>query len=164
MDWFRLLIGPDNGHADALQLSVRAVLLFLFGIACIRIAGRRTFAQASPLDIIVAIVVGSNISRIMTGRAPFWPSLAATLVLVVLHRLLAVGAVYWNGLGWLLKGTPVVILRDGRADQTAMARHGVTHEDLLESLRMEQIERPDQVALATVERGGSISVVPKDKG
>jgi uncharacterized membrane protein YcaP (DUF421 family) len=163
MDWFRLLIGPDNGSADTLQLSVRAVLLLLFGIACIRIAGRRTFARASPLDIIVAIVVGSNISRIMTGRAAFWPSLAATLVLVVLHRLLAMGSLRWHWIGRLLKGEPAIILRDGRPDRAVMDRHGVTDADLLESLRLKQVERPDQVALATIERGGQISVVPKDK-
>jgi uncharacterized membrane protein YcaP (DUF421 family) len=163
MEWFRMLIGPDDGHADALQLSVRTVLLLLFGIACIRIADRRTFAQASPLDIIVAIVVGSNISRIMTDRAAFWPSLAATLVLVVLHRLLAMGALHWHWIGRVLKGEPAVIVRDGRPDRGAMNRHGVTDADLLESLRLKQIEHPNQVALATVERGGQISVVPKNK-
>jgi hypothetical protein len=55
-------------------LSVRAVLLFAFGIACIRIAGRRTFAHYSPLDIIVALIVGSNISRVMTGKGCLLPS------------------------------------------------------------------------------------------
>lgn len=43
-EMFRQLIGPDEG-ADAGQLCVRAALLLVFGIVCIRIAGRRTFAQ-----------------------------------------------------------------------------------------------------------------------
>ena len=89
MEIIRVLIGPDEGNASALQLSVRAVVLLAFGILCIRIAGRRTFSQATPLDIIVAIIVGSNLSRAMTGKAPFFPDLAATLVLVGLHRALA---------------------------------------------------------------------------
>jgi uncharacterized membrane protein YcaP (DUF421 family) len=79
MAWFRELIGPDQG-ADAQQLCMRAILLFIFGIICIRIAGRRTFAQYSPLDIILALIVGSNISRIMTGKADVLPAGAATLV------------------------------------------------------------------------------------
>ncbi len=74
MEMFRALIGPDNGA---------------FGIACIRIGGRRMFSHVSPLDIVVALVVGSNISRAMTGKAPFLATLAATLLLCVLHRLLA---------------------------------------------------------------------------
>lgn len=79
MSWFRELIGPDQG-ADTQQLCVRAVLLFIFGILCIRIAGRRTFAQYSPLDIIVALIAGSNISRMMTGKADVFPAGSATLV------------------------------------------------------------------------------------
>jgi uncharacterized membrane protein YcaP (DUF421 family) len=151
MDWFRLLIGPDNGDATALQLSVRAGLLLLFGIGCIRLAGRRTFAQSSPLDIVVAIVIGSNISRVMTGRAAF-------------HRLLLMAALRWHGVGRLLKGEPVAIIRDGQSDEAAMARHGLSRADLLESLRLKNVERPETVALAMIERNGRISVVPRDKG
>ncbi len=159
MSWFRMLIGPDNGDASALQMSARAVLLLMFGIACIRVAGRRTFSQSSPLDIVAAIVIGSNISRVMTGRAAFWPSLAATLVLAVLHRVLALTSLRWHGLGHLLKGMPATIIRDGRIDEARMARHGISHADLIEGLHMEQVERPEDVALATLERSGQISVI-----
>lgn len=99
MDMFRLLIGPDNGEATVAQICARAALLFMFGILCIRVAGRRTFSQYSPLDIVVAIVVGSNISRIMTGKAPFVPGLAATFLLVALHRAVAMASLRWNLLG-----------------------------------------------------------------
>jgi uncharacterized membrane protein YcaP (DUF421 family) len=161
MDIFRILIGPDNGDDSALQLCVRAAIVFAIGVAYIRIAGRRTFSRASPLDIMVAIVVGSNLSRIMTGKAPFWPALAATLLLVVLHRALAMAALRWNVLASLVKAGPTTLVRDGVADETAMRRHGVSHDDLLEGLRMEQAETIDQVRLATLEAGGKISVIRK---
>jgi hypothetical protein len=96
METFRALIGPDNGDATVAQLCARAVILFLFGVLCIRIAGRRTFSSITPLDIIVALIIGSNISRAMTGKAPFFPGLAATLVVVVLHRLLAMATLRWS--------------------------------------------------------------------
>jgi hypothetical protein len=50
METFRTLIGPDTGDTTVAQLCVRAAILFLFGIACIRIAGRRTFSQITPLE------------------------------------------------------------------------------------------------------------------
>jgi uncharacterized membrane protein YcaP (DUF421 family) len=53
MDIIRALIGPDEGYQSALQLCLRAVFLFAFGVVCVRLAGRRTFSQAAPLDIIV---------------------------------------------------------------------------------------------------------------
>jgi uncharacterized membrane protein YcaP (DUF421 family) len=161
MDILRALIGPDTGDATALQLCTRAVILLLFGVACVRIAGRRTFAQASPLDIIVALIVGSNLSRAMTGKAPFWPALAATLTLVVLHRFLAMASLRWSPLARWMRSDPVVLVRDGVEDPAAMGRHGISRSDLLEGLRMEQAEQVADVRLATLEGGGKISVIPK---
>jgi hypothetical protein len=100
MEIFRALIGPDTGDATVAQLCFRAAILFAFGVLCIRIAGRRTFSQITPLDIIVALIIGSNISRAMTGKAPFFGGLAATLVVVVLHRLLAMATLHWSPRTW----------------------------------------------------------------
>lgn len=160
MEMFRILIGPDTGEATIAQLCVRAVVLFAFGVLCIRIAGRRTFSSITPLDIIVAIIIGSNLSRAMTGKAPFFGGLAATLVVVVLHRLLAMATLRWSALAKLLKGGPVVLVRDGVVDGAAMRRHQIGPADLAEGLRMEQAARVEDVALATLEAGGKISVVP----
>jgi uncharacterized membrane protein YcaP (DUF421 family) len=161
MEMVRTLIGPDTGDATIAQLCARAVILFAFGILCIRIAGRRTFSQISPLDIIVAIIIGSNISRAMTGKAPFFGGMAATLVVVILHRLLAMATLRWNVLARWIKAGAVVLVRDGVADEAAMARHEIGPSDLAEGLRMEQVERIEDVRLATLESGGKISVVPK---
>jgi uncharacterized membrane protein YcaP (DUF421 family) len=159
MEMLRTLIGPDNGDASAAQLCARAVILFFIGIAYIRIAGRRTFSHATPLDIVVALIVGSNLSRAMTGKAPFWPALAATLLLVALHRGFAMLTLHSTWLAKLMNGQPVVLVRDGVEDPAAMRRHEIGEDDLLEGLRLEQVERPEEVRLATLENNGRISVV-----
>lgn len=163
METFRALIGPDTGDATVVQLCARAVILFLFGVLCIRIAGRRTFSSITPLDIIVALIIGSNISRAMTGKAPFFPGLAATLVVVVLHRLLAMATLRWSPLARLMKSAPVTLVRDGVADEAAMRRHAIGRADLAEGLRMEQVDGIETVGLATLEAGGKISVVPRSR-
>ena len=141
MGTFRWLIGPDEG-ADAAQLCFRALVLFGFGVICIRIAGRLRFAQYSPLDIIVALIVGSNISRVMTGKAAFFPALAATLVLVILHRLLALAALRWRWLAPLLKARPIRVIDSGEIDERALRRANLGPNDLAEALRIEQCRRP----------------------
>jgi uncharacterized membrane protein YcaP (DUF421 family) len=163
MEFVRLLIGPDEGDANALQLSARAVILLAFGIVCIRISGRRTFSLRSPLDIIVATVVGSNLSRAMTGKAPFFAGLTATFVLVVLHRLIAWASLRSTWIARWVKFDPLSLVKDGVPDGDAMKREGISHEDLLEALRVEQIETLADVHLANLEGGGKISVIPARK-
>jgi len=160
MDLFRQLIGPDEG-ANGWQLGFRVLPILAFGILCVRIAGRRTFAQYSPLDIVVALIVGSNLSRVLTGKAAFWPALTATLLLVILHRLLAYASLRWRWLGWLVKSRPITIVVDGTADREAMRRGNLTEDDLIAAVRMEQVAEVDDVALAVLEGSGKLSVVPK---
>jgi len=160
MEYIRALIGPDES-AEPWQICVRAVIVFVFGLACLRIAGRRTFSQATPLDIFIAIVVGSNMSRIMTGKASFFGGLAATLLLVALHRLLAMATLRSNLLARIVKVAPTVLVRDGVIDRDAMRRHGISQADLEEGLRLEQVEDCQDVRLATLEGGGTISVVKR---
>jgi uncharacterized membrane protein YcaP (DUF421 family) len=161
MEIFRLLVGPDDG-ASLAQLCARAIVLFVFGIICIRIAGRRTFAQYSPLDIIVALVVGSNIGRVMTGKAAFFPALAATLTLVLCHRLVALASVRWPFIARLITRQPTRLIDDGKVNMTALHRAGLSRDDLLEGLRIERVDDPADVAAATLEAGGKISVIPKE--
>lgn len=165
MEFLRQLVGPDQGNPTTGQFCARAVVLLLFGILCLRIAGRRTFSSLSPLDIFIAIIVGSNISRVMTGNVPFIGCLAATLLVVVLHRLLAMATVHSNLLSLFIKGQPIVLVRAGVPDARAMHSSAVSDADLIEGLRMAQIERVEDAALVTFERGGKISVIPrKSKG
>ncbi len=159
MDSLQILIGPDNGNASSWQLCVRAILLFIFGIVCIRVAGRRTFSQYSPLDIIVAVAMGSNISRMMTGRAQFLAGAAATLTLAVLHRLVAMATLYWPTLGRWVKCQSVELIRDGVVFRDRLKSHAISDADLLEALRLENVDEPAKVALAVLEGGGRISVV-----
>jgi uncharacterized membrane protein YcaP (DUF421 family) len=162
MEMIRTLIGPDEGPQTALQLSFRALFLLAFGILCVRIAGRKTFAQASPLDIIVALILGSNLSRMMIGKVYFFPSLAATLTLVVASRLLEYATLHWGPLASVLKCGPVVLVRDGVMDPKTMRKHGISEGDLAEGMRMEQYEKLQDIHLATLEGGGKISIIPKE--
>lgn len=161
MRLFYDLIGPENGSATWWQLSFRAALLFVVGLVCLRLAGRRTFSKATPLDIIVAIIVGSNLSRAMTGRAAVVPASAATLTFVLLHRLLAMATLRWGALSDLIKAKPVVLVEDGEVRAEALRRHGLSEADLLEGLRLEQVETPAAVRRARLEAGGRISVIPR---
>jgi uncharacterized membrane protein YcaP (DUF421 family) len=161
MDALSTLVSPHD-PANLLLFCVRTVIVLAFGIACVRIAGRTTFSQLSPLDIVVAVAAGSNLSRAMTGSTPFLPSLGATLLLVALHRTLAFAASRWRPLSILMKGRAVVVVRDGVADEAMLKRHRIGLDDLHEAIRLGGAGSLSQVALAVLEDGGRISVVKRE--
>lgn len=94
----------ETGNVTAVQECARAVLVLAYGLAILRLAGRRIFGRWSALDIIVSIVVGSNLSRALTGNAPLFGTIAATTVLIGLHWLLARLAAHYRPLSRISRG------------------------------------------------------------
>jgi uncharacterized membrane protein YcaP (DUF421 family) len=90
MGAFEVIFGP-TGHISWWQECARAALIFAYGLALVRLAGRRVFGRWAALEIVVAIIVSSNLSRTLNGTAHLGGTLAATTLLMVLHWLLAQG-------------------------------------------------------------------------
>src|SRR5918911_1718831 len=88
VDWVATIFG-ETGHVSALQECARAGLIFVYGLAIVRLLGRRIFGKWAALDIIVSIVVGSNLSRALTGNASLFGTILANTILMVLHWVLA---------------------------------------------------------------------------
>lgn len=144
------------------QMSLRAGVVVLFGLLLLRLFGGLAFAKRNPLSIVVAIIVGSNLSRAITGNAPLGATLAATGFMVFGYWLFQHAAARLPLLGRLTKGAPSPLVEDGRINESAMKRAGLSHGDLEEAMRLCGETRVEQVKLATVERNGAISIVPKD--
>jgi uncharacterized membrane protein YcaP (DUF421 family) len=152
------LIGREHDVAWW-QMCVRATLILVFGLVLVRLAGKRVFGKWGAIDIMISVIIGSNLSRALTGTAPFVSTLVATTLLVVLHGLLVALAVRLPWLGPVLKGRPVRIVVDGEPDARAMRRHGIGRRDLEEGLRENGLTDCAQAREVWVERNGDISVI-----
>jgi uncharacterized membrane protein YcaP (DUF421 family) len=137
----------------------RALLIFTYGLVLLRVAGRRMFGRWSALDIVGSIIVGSNLSRALTGNAPFWGTLAATTLLVMLHWVLAHLVARSPRLSRLVEGHGVKLAVDGRLDRGTSLRAAVSEKDLHEALRGSGVEDVSQTRLVTLEPSGKITVL-----
>lgn len=154
------LFGTTHGITMG-QECARAIVIFAYGLLLVRIAGRRIFGKWSALDIIVSIIVGSNLSRALTGSAPLVGTLVATTLLMALHWVLAQSAARWPRLSHLLEGRPILLAKDGRLDSKSLVTHAVTEADLREALRAHGLEEAGQVRQITLEPSGRLSVLRK---
>lgn len=160
--WFSALLGLglSSPALDPVQTAARAVVVFLCSFVLVRIADRRFLGRSAGLDIVLAIIFGSVMSRAVNGSAPLGSTLSAGLTLAVLHRVLAFLACRSHFLSVLLKGRDRLLVRDGKVDEAQLRRADFTADDLLENLRLRgNVDQPQDVAEARLERNGQISVV-----
>jgi uncharacterized membrane protein YcaP (DUF421 family) len=149
----------QKGDITTLQECARAVLIFCYGLLLVRLSGRRAFGKWSALDIILSIVVGSSLSRAITGSAPLWGTMVAMALLMALHWLLARLAAWRIGLSRVLEGRAVELARDGMLMRWKQIWHAVSDADLNEALRQHGIERVETTRRIMIEPSGKITVM-----
>jgi uncharacterized membrane protein YcaP (DUF421 family) len=147
-------------HVQWWQELPRAFVIFVFGLTLVRISGRRTFARWSALDMIISIIMGSSLSRALTGAAPLGGTMLALTLLVFLHWLLARGVSRSLWLARIVEGSAAVLGRSGSISQTQLRRHNISETDLEEALRKKGVAQVGETRQITLEPSGTITVLP----
>ena len=152
----------DSKDINAVQMSLRAVLVFIAATVMIRIGNKRFMGQNTALDVLLGIVFGSLVSRAITGTSPFFPTLTAGLTLVLFHWILSALAFRSHRFGTLFKGTKHVLVENGVIRWDTMKRSHITEHDLHEALRIHgTATKIEEIKSAHLERNGGISILTK---
>jgi uncharacterized membrane protein YcaP (DUF421 family) len=151
----------DVQDVNGLQMGLRTAIVYLATLALIRIGSTRFLGQASAFDVVVAIMLGSVMSRAINGSAPLVPTVVAGAVFIGLHWVLSTVA-RTSRFGSIVKGNPVLLIKDGEVQQDGTRRAGISGRDLEEALRLNgQTTEPSKVKLAYLERNGNVSVIQR---
>jgi uncharacterized membrane protein YcaP (DUF421 family) len=154
-------LGRDVGDVGAVQMALRTIVIYAFSLLIVRLGSKRFLSEATAFDVVVGIMLGSVMSRAINGSAPFVPTLFAGMVLVGMHWLLGVLAYHASWFGTLVKGSPVLLIKDGNIQREAMRRAGLSKNDLEQALRLRSNQTDlAKIQLAYLERNGGISVLP----
>lgn len=145
-----------------LQMSARAIVIFIAGLVLIRIAGRRAFGQKTPFDSVISILLGAILSRAVVGASPFIATVVASTAIVVMHRLFATLGFYSDAFGKLVKGESKILYKDGKMHKDHMRTCMITKKDMEESVRLNSnLQFIEEAAEVYAERDGQISVIKK---
>lgn len=165
MELIETWIGPTGGGGEltSVQMALRALIVFCLAVVMVRLGSTRFMSRNSPLDLILAIMLGSVLSRAITGQSPFFPTLVAGAALVALHSLLALVAAGTDFFGNWVKGSSSLLIEKGERVPGALLRNRIGTGDLREALRLHGHGECsiDDIETARLERNGEISLVMK---
>jgi uncharacterized membrane protein YcaP (DUF421 family) len=156
-------LGVEPKDLTFFQISLRGIIVFVATLIMVRLGHKRSLARKTAFDAVLIVILASVLSRAINGSSAFFATLGGGLVIVALHRLFASAAYHWHWFGFLIKGSPELIVRDGEMLRDVMRRNHVSEHDLEEDLRLDaQMEDASKVKIARVERSGDISFIKKE--
>lgn len=147
-----------------MQIVIKAALAYLIVLLVIRIIGRRTASQQAPMDMVVLFLFGGmTVSAVLGEDHSFFSAMSALFTVGLLHVCVSWLKLRFVWLERVLDGTPIVVFRDGVWNEGAMRRLRLQQADLRTAARQQGLDDLADIAVAIVERDGTLSVIEKRK-
>src|ERR1035437_9517851 len=144
----------------ALELVVRAALIYLVFFGALRLFGKREIGQFTLFDLALVLLAANALQPAITGPDASIPGgLIVVLTIFVLNRGVAILRVRSPLIRRLLEFGPTVIGRDGAWLLPVLVRQGLDLVDVEAALREHSLDAVKEMKLATLVADGSISIV-----
>jgi len=140
---------------------VRTLLVYVFLLVGLRIAGKREMSQLNSFDLVVLLLLSNTVQNAIIGNDN---SLAGGLfgaaMLLAINWIL-VRTLYHYGKLDAIEGRPDVLIRKGRLQRHHLERELITVAELEAAARRQGLESLAHVQECRLETGGALSFVPR---
>ena len=145
------------------EFVVRGGLAYLGLLLLLRLAGKRSFGELAPFDMVVMILVGGTLRPAIVGHdaSVLGPFIAVTTIIVA-DRLLTWACAASVRVNRWVEGVPELLARDGRLDERALERASIPREGFERELRAHGVKSLAAVAEARLEPNGKVTLLRKD--
>ena len=124
-----------------------------------RILPRRTAGELTSIDLVFLFLITEAASNSLGEFASLTDGTIQILTMVALNWTMTRLSVRFPWFERLIEHSPLVVVRNGHMLRRHMRREGLSEEELMELLRLEGVERLDQVRIARLEDSGKLSVI-----
>jgi uncharacterized membrane protein YcaP (DUF421 family) len=143
-----------------MDIVLRAVVAYVFIIVLLRVTGRRELSSMGPSDLVLLVVMGDLIQNGVTQSDM---SVTGITIAVTTFALLSVASSYLvfksKRAQRIIEGTPLILVQDGKLVEENMRTERITHDDVMEEARSQQIENLADIKWGVLESTGSISFI-----
>jgi uncharacterized membrane protein YcaP (DUF421 family) len=136
---------------------LRPVLVYLFLIVGLRLAGKRELAQLNPFDLVVLLTLSNTVQNAIIGEdnSVTGGVIGATTLLLVNYVLVRFVSRH-ETLERFVEGDPDVLIENGKLRHDCLTKEAITVGELLGAAHKQGFSGLDEIDRAVLEPSGSI--------
>jgi len=147
-----------------LDIIIRSVSVYLFMIIALRIFGKKELSQLNTADVILILLISNSVQNAMVGsNTSLLGGIVAAFALFIINIIFKKTMLHSKFIKKMLQDKPEILVHNGKIDFKALAKIGISSDELQEAMREHGVEYYKQVKLAMFEIDGSISIISGDK-
>jgi uncharacterized membrane protein YcaP (DUF421 family) len=142
---------------------VRTLIVYVFLLVGLRLAGKRELGQLNPFDFVVLLLLSNTVQNAIIGNdnSLLGGLIGATALLIV--NWFVVRFLYTHpAFARLVEGDPDLLIRNGKVMASRLKKELITHEELEAAARRQGIDGLHKVESCRLEIGGALTFVPKE--
>lgn len=143
---------------DLVGIVVRITITYVFLLIILRLAGKRTIREGTPFDLVVALILGDFPDDVIWGEVPVAQGIVAIGSIMTLHLMVSYATYRSVWFDQLLESAPTVVLRKGQSRPEALRHTRMNEGDVDVQLRRAGQSNRQDIAEATVEPTGQMSI------
>lgn len=171
MHLFLHLLADDGGgmwtrifHPDIpiVEKIIRPILVYVFLLIGLRLAGKRELAQLNAFDLIVLLTLSNTVQNAIIGNdnSVSGGVIGATTLLGVNYLVVRIAHKY-KKFDRMIEGRADILIRDGKIVRSHLDRELITHAQLVAAAHKQGIGSLHDVERCVLEPTGTISFVQK---
>jgi uncharacterized membrane protein YcaP (DUF421 family) len=146
-----------------LEKILRPVLVYVFLVVGLRLAGKRELAQLNPFDLVVLLTLSNTVQNAIIGRDDsFIGGIIGAGTLLLVNNLVNRFMYRHERLERIIEGAPDVLISDGEIQHDRLKKELLTVAELETAAHRQGFASLADIDRAVLESGGSISFFPKE--
>ncbi len=145
-----------------LEKILRSVIVYLFLVVGLRLAGKRELAQLNPFDLVVLLTLSNTVQNAIIGEDnSVTGGLIGAATLLGINYLVVRFLHGHERLERVIEGEPDVLIENGKIKTERLGQELVTLSELEAAARRQGFGSLGEVERAVLEPGGTLSFIGK---
>ena len=156
--WTELLTPGEPLIAKA----IRTIIVYVFLLIGLRLAGKRELGQLNPFDLVVLLVLSNTLQNAIIGNDnSVTGGLVGAALLLVINYAVVRYLFLHPKIDRMAEGDAVILVQSGDVLEDALKRQLITRAELSSAARRQGIDNLSEVECARLEIGGALTFVLK---
>jgi uncharacterized membrane protein YcaP (DUF421 family) len=144
---------------DLTGIIFRVSVMYLYALALVRISGKQSLGQLSPMDFVVTNAMGDLFDDVFWAEVPVVQGTVAFGALVLVHMLVTFVTSRNKSIYRVLSSPARPLVEDGKLVQKSLQLERMRPESVVWELRLKGEEDLREIKQARLEPSGQVSVV-----
>jgi uncharacterized membrane protein YcaP (DUF421 family) len=146
-------------NLDLPGIIFRISVMYLYAVALVRISGKQSLGQLSPMDFVVTLIIGDLFDDVFWAEVPLLQGMVGFATIILVHILVTYVSSHSTFIHQLVSSPARLLIENGNLVQENLNREWVRPETVQFELRLKGEEHFRDVKEARLEPKGKVSVL-----